>query len=40
MPDAIHAILAKTEGAVVVTRDKHFANLDFIKAKRPEELEL
>ena len=40
VPDAIHAILAQTAGTIVVTRDKHFANLDFIKAWKPEELEL
>lgn len=37
--DAIHAIVAKSEGAILVTRDKHFQNIaDFITVLKPEEL--
>ncbi len=38
-PDALHAILAKENRAILVTRDKHFRILkDTIKIKKPEEI--
>ena len=37
--DAVHALMAKKIGAILVTRDKHFGELeDIIVSKRPEEL--
>ena len=37
--DALHAILARDNNAVVVTRDKHFNSLrDIVKIYKPEEL--
>jgi predicted nucleic acid-binding protein len=38
-PDALHFVLAKKHGAVLVTRDKHFNSLKKISSiKKPEEL--
>ncbi|MEK6792501.1 MAG: PIN domain-containing protein [Nanoarchaeota archaeon] len=37
--DALHAILARDYGAIMVTRDRHFQELlDIIKSKKPEEI--
>lgn len=37
--DAVHAILARDSNAVLISRDKHFYELNMqIKIKRPEEL--
>jgi len=37
--DSLHAILAKKNNAIIVTRDKHFELLkEFAKSVRPEEL--
>lgn len=37
--DALHAILARDNKAIMVTRDKHFYNLkDIVDIKKPEEL--
>ena len=37
--DAIHAVLARDNGAVLVSRDKHFFELQFhVIIKKPEEL--
>ncbi|MBD3304397.1 PIN domain-containing protein [Candidatus Woesearchaeota archaeon] len=37
--DCLHAILARDSGAVMVTRDRHFEQLQFIvKSRKPEEL--
>ena len=37
--DALHAVLARDNGAIVITRDKHFENLqDIAPSKKPEEL--
>lgn len=37
--DALHAILARDNGAVMVTRDKHFFELtDIAEIRKPEEL--
>ena len=36
--DALHAILARDNNAVMVTRDKHFLEFDFVAVKKPEEL--
>lgn len=34
--DALHAVLAKDQKAILVTRDKHF--LEIIESKKPEDL--
>ena len=37
--DAIHAILARDNGAIVITRDRHFLELqDLAECRKPEEL--
>ncbi|MBU1198995.1 MAG: PIN domain-containing protein [Nanoarchaeota archaeon] len=37
--DVLHAILARNHGAVLVTRDKHFLELNlFLNVKKPEDL--
>jgi len=37
--DALHAVLARDNGAVLVSRDKHFLELlDIVDVKKPEEL--
>ena len=36
--DAIHAILARDNGAVLVSRDNHFYKLGNITVKKPEDL--
>jgi len=37
--DAFHAVLARDSGAVLITRDRHFDNLqDVVRCKKPEEL--
>lgn len=37
--DALHAILARDNKAIMITRDKHFYNLqDIVNIKKPEEL--
>lgn len=37
--DALHAILARDNGAIMVTRDKHFLELtDITEIKKPEDL--
>jgi len=37
--DALHAILARDNNSILVTRDKHFLELqDIVKIKKPEEL--
>lgn len=37
--DALHAIIARDNNAIVVTRDKHFLDLqNIVKIKKPEEL--
>jgi len=37
--DSLHAILARDNGAILITRDKHFAELnDIVLSKKPEEL--
>jgi len=36
--DALHSILAKSRGAVVITRDKHFEKIKIVKSNKPEEL--
>lgn len=36
--DALHAILAKDNDAILITRDEHFQKLDFINVKKPEDL--
>jgi len=37
--DALHAIIARDNKAIIVTRDKHFEELrDIVEAKTPEEL--
>ena len=36
--DALHAILAKDNNAILVTRDEHFLKIDFVNVKNPEDL--
>lgn len=37
--DALHAILARDNNAIMVTRDKHFLGLaDIAEVKKPEDL--
>lgn len=37
--DALHAILARDNNAMLITRDKHFLQLkDIVEARKPEEL--
>ena len=36
--DALHAILAKDNDAILITRDEHFQKLDFVNVKKPEDL--
>jgi len=37
--DALHAVLARDNKAIMVTRDKHFDELlDITKYKKPEEI--
>ncbi|MCX6799466.1 MAG: PIN domain-containing protein [Candidatus Diapherotrites archaeon] len=38
LADALHAIIARDEGAVLVTRDGHFREIGFIEVCAPEEL--
>jgi predicted nucleic acid-binding protein len=39
MGDALHALLARRSGAILVTRDTHFLQLtDIVEVKKPEEL--
>ena len=36
--DALHAIVAKDNDAILITRDKHFLEIDFIECYKPEDL--
>jgi len=37
--DALHAIIARDENAILVTRDKHFEKLsDIVECRRPEDI--
>jgi len=36
--DALHAVVAKDNDAELISRDNHFDKIDFIIAKKPEEL--
>ena len=39
VPDALHAVIAKSYNAVLVSQDNHFLKLsDFVKVKKPEEI--
>lgn len=40
LPDAIHAVAARRQKAILVTRDKHFAGTCSVKVAKPEDLEL
>lgn len=36
--DALHAIIARDNNLMIITRDKHFKQINFCKSKKPEEL--
>ena len=36
--DALHAILARDNQAILISRDKHFYEFDFVDVKKPEDL--
>ena len=37
--DALHALIARDQKAILITRDKHFKRLiDIVKSKKPEEI--
>ena len=36
--DVLHAILARDNEAILITRDKHFEMLDIVEVKKPEDL--
>ena len=38
LKDTLHAILAKNNNAILITRDKHFNEIDFVETYKPEEL--
>lgn len=36
--DALHAIIARDNDAILITRDEHFLKIDFVNVKKPEDL--
>jgi predicted nucleic acid-binding protein len=36
--DALHAVLARDNGTVLVTRDKHFRKIEWLTTRTPEEI--
>lgn len=38
LKDTLHAILAKDNNAVMITRDKHFDSLSFVEVAKPEDV--
>ena len=39
LPDALHAAAARRKKAILVTRDRHFAEIRSVKVAKPEDLE-